>query len=435
MNRLDKIFRQKLFHHTETSPAHLWDNIESRLPRENKRSPWFLLSAAILLCFVTGAIYRLSEMSGKKSEGQVYATKVNENTGSQSLETRSVTTKSVAVQNQNPVDDRMVDQNLKSKDSDGAWVGTKSEILQEVAESEGREILVPQTFEEPEKIKPISPRFLHGVRMPMAASLVHNTDASAELMKDVKACPFHFDTQNKSVDVYLSNEYGLKTLVADPSMSEHVQMRQQTETGRYSFGAGVRFGYNLSYRWNLHTGVNYSQINEKFEYTDPESNQTRLITIKDYVYDNGKIVDSIITEEVVIVPGMTKMKIFNTYRTLDIPVLARFTIFANRWMSLSALGGVYINLTSRQHGTILGPDNKTLVNISPSDTNGPSVFKTQLGVSGMAGASVAIHLNSSIDFLLEPHVRYYTSYMNTENYPANQKFTVTGLITGLRYKF
>ncbi|MBC7884524.1 MAG: hypothetical protein H7X99_03570, partial [Saprospiraceae bacterium] len=254
--------------------------------------------------------------------------------------------------------------------------------------------------------------------------------------KPVASCPFVFDTQDISLDGYISHDYTSRHLsLKSGGSSSYLDMRNQTEHGNYSFSAGIRFGYNISYRWNLHTGLNYSQINEKFEYTDPESNQTRIITIKDYIYQNGKIVDSIITEELIIVPGTSKLKVYNKYRTLDIPILARYTLLANNKFSLSAISGLYINLTQSQKGMFLSPDESTPVAFTKGTEEGIKTFKNQLGISVYAGVSLAYHLTSSLDLLLEPNARIQTESMTLDSYPLSQRYNTFGMTTGIRYKF
>ena len=152
------------------------------------------------------------------------------------------------------------------------------------------------------------------------------------------------------------------------------------------------------------------------------------------MYENGKIVDSIVTEETVLVPGTSKMTVYNKYRTFDIPILARYTIYANKYLSLSGLTGIYINLALKERGMILNPDSKP-IDITAADDQGQTIFKTQLGISGYASLSMAYHLTPNIDFLLEPNVRIQTEAMNTNIHPIDQNFTTFGLSTGLRYRF
>ena len=83
--------------------------------------------------------------------------------------------------------------------------------------------------------------------------------------------------------------------------------------------------------WNngiaMKTGVNYSSINEKFTYTDPNSVQIKTITIIKYIYDDQfNVIDSIKTTENVSIPGTNTVTQYNKISLVDIPVLMQYTI-------------------------------------------------------------------------------------------------------------
>lgn len=253
----------------------------------------------------------------------------------------------------------------------------------------------------------------------------------------IKACPFNMDYRDKSLDIYFSYDYIDKQLTAREGGAALKDMRTTTESPMFSFSAGVRLGYNLSYRWNIHTGLNYSQINEKFEYADPESSKIRIVIVKDYIYENGQIVDSIVKQEEVLVPGSTELTIYNKFRTLDVPVLGRYTIMANRHLSLSVMGGVFINITSFEKGTIISDATHKPVELSRSDDHGEGslVYKNQLGLSAYGSLSMAYHIGAHTDLLVEPYARIQPESITVSTYPLYQKFNRYGLNLGLRYKF
>jgi hypothetical protein len=453
MNQIDKLFKNKLEHyHTDVSPEK-WDQIASRLPVHKK--PLLSLRVALSLLLIFGVFFTFlmldhQSLSGTREKKPLMAlenvnlkkpelgisglnkmvTKVPNLTDVPALYSTLRDANVLAQQfNQykdlSETDMSLSDANIEiyhiQKDdtkagyTDDNAIGNYGSVPSNKAEQ-----LKSETFDVPQKLK--------------IKELVIVASASKD--KPAKACPFVSDYQNKSVDIYFSNDYGAKTLIASSGdFLKYKTIRNETESAQYSFSAGVRFGYNLSYRWNLHTGFNYSQINEKFEYTDPESKQTRVITIKDYIYQNGKIIDSVINEKLVEVPGTSKLKIYNKYRSFDIPVIARYTMYANTHISLSAQAGVYLNLATQQRGVIMDTDSVTPVSINSDQSAESEIFKTQAGISVYGAISVALHLTSSLDFLIEPNVRFQTESMTTGNYPLTQRFNTIGLAAGVRYKF
>ncbi len=252
---------------------------------------------------------------------------------------------------------------------------------------------------------------------------------------DKEPCSFLWSGYQKSVDIYYSNDYVDMKLEGPSSLSDHVEMREATEKSVYSYSVGARLGYNLSYRWNLHTGINYSQMTQRFQYTDPEANEPRVEIIKKYIFSNGQLVDSTFTEETVYLPGSKHHKVYNKYRTWDIPVLARYTLAANNKMSLSAMGGIFFNVSFQQTGIILDTDNTTPISLNRQSSEETRIFKAGLGVSAFASLSLAYYLTPSLDLLIEPNARIAPASMTTSKYPLTQRFNTYGLSVGLRHRF
>jgi hypothetical protein len=466
MNQFDKIFRNKLEHHTVDVPAGSWENIASRLPQQKKQLrplvPIMFISFGILVLVGVLLLSRYaspnvannqnlnSNNQDKSSFAENSNTKVNKNVETSSInQTESLTSNISNTLSSNNVQTTSsksslnpnADRNFDLSNDASSVIGSLDDLSGDVNVVSVQDLaidsdpsMISMAYRAPVHVEAISNK-LKNTKFPVQRRIKYAVPFRQN-SKPAKACPFTFDAQDKSIDIYFSHDYASKTLQPNGGESQgYLDMRNQTEKSMYSYSFGARFGYNLSYRWNLHTGFNYSQINEKFEYTDPESNQTRLITIKDYVYENGKIVDSIITEETVVVPGTEKLKVFNKFRSFDIPVIARITLLANRHLSLSATAGVYVNLGFSQRGMMLGENSNTPIEFTSGKENAEVIYKTQLGLSVYSGISLAYHLTSNIDFVLEPHVRLQTESMTVGDYALKQNFNTFGVATGLRYKF
>lgn len=250
-----------------------------------------------------------------------------------------------------------------------------------------------------------------------------------------KACPFLWEGSSKSIDIYASLDMTNNIFTALPQFQAYANTRAETERSVLSYSVGARFGYNLGYRWNAYTGINYSVANQEFEYYDPESSQTRNIRIVDFIYSNGIIVDSVVTTKTEYLPGSMKLKYMNAYRTFDIPILARYTIYANSNISLSALSGLYFNIALRKSGRILDYSSNVPVNIESPNDEGIFQFKSQIGVTAVLGLSVAYHINPSMDLLIEPMARLNTASITTDIHPISQRLNTYSLNVGLRQKF
>ncbi|KXK36938.1 MAG: hypothetical protein J5I52_08005 [Saprospiraceae bacterium] len=457
MSDLDNIFRNRLKHHTVEIPDDAWERIAARLPEQKSNfiPALFVSSVAFITLAVIGFGFWWTHHStnGKVAEftpefTQIVATVDSDHSSSDEV-------------GQNVPSDNIVDKiyesstfthikrkatfiphNLSSADQSAIAIHNSdlvTGVTDKIQVSAGSDASAKVLISQPSAISVLSPLPIKDYHVLTESNLGSDIAIANQGMfegtlnnKD-KACPFNSAYNDKSLDVYYSNDYIFKQLKGDAEALK--DMRTKTESPLYSFSAGIRFGYNIGYRWNLHTGINYSQINEKFEYTDPESNQVRIIIVKDYVYENGIIVDSVVRQEQVEVPGTKKHLVYNKYRNIDIPILARFTILANRYLSLSAVAGPYINVSSVKKGMIISDKTNKPVYISVPDNEGEAVYKNQVGVSLFGSLSLAYHLSPRIDFLLEPYAKLQTQPITLSTYPLEQKNNTFGLSTGLRYHF
>lgn len=440
MSKLDKIFKHKLEHYNAEFPADAWDKIEARLPNPKKSNRLFWPILSLFLVVITAGV------------GGFYINQVSEskNTVAQNIHKNSVAsiyenTNSNKFDAIKPISDaprllKTATQNNETTISnfvneETSTVGKyNAENIQEMDVKFNELVPTGQHHRNTLSIESIE-SLSSGKLMSNSSKGLKFVSAFGSKEPASKACPFVIEGRDKSLDIYYSSDFINKSLSGPESFDSHKSMRLATELPMYSFSAGFRFGYNLSYRWNLHTGVNYSQINEKFKYIDPESNSTRVITIKDYIYENGRIVDSIVKEETIVVPGTTIHTVYNKFRTIDIPILARYTLMANRYMSLSAVSGIYINVATFQKGMILNPLDQKPMDILQENADGNSMYKTNIGISLFGGLSLAYHLGANTDLLLEPHFRWQTETMTHQSYPLDQKINAFSLSTGLRYKF
>jgi hypothetical protein len=476
MNKIDKIFRDRLENFHSTVPEGMWDNLDQRLSEnsDRKTSRIWLLSCLVFFVLLNGLLFSLfypkKERFTKPVSIPLSNTFLSDVTCIQNKEfaatsfVRQFTSNTLLTEKSSHSGHV---QGLFAHDYpktsvpslvSGIIIESHAALPRELHDINDVEVqdtlmqLTPVTVAETLHAKVLNPILstdtqlanetdIHESQSTGSAQVQvfeNKTEIFKQCVKDpqAKACPFGESSRNTQVDVYMSHEYAMKHL-SDPTSlnSDYLAMRNETENTVYSFSAGVRLGYNVGYRWNLYTGFNYSQINERFQYTDPESQVTKVIITKDYVYQQGKIVDSIITEEIITVPGTTKLKIHNRYRTFDVPVLGRYTLYADRNISLSAVAGVFINLAFRQKGMIIGTDSDEPVHIASGPDEQKNIFKSQLGVTGYGALSMAWHVSPLFDLVIEPHFRMHTTSLTHEKYPLQQRYNTVGLTTGLRYRF
>jgi hypothetical protein len=432
MNVLNKIIRNKLYHHVAEVPDDIWSKIESRLPEEKKdiKPFWIIITSfAIIVSGIMTFMYFNDNALQNK-----------ENTELQNIDEIIAHFDSKPSPQGILHDDFHFDSKINKNRSSVSGI-----------EQDGKDNIPKEIYTSAQE-NVIETKNSDVLLYPQQREIVHIGNALNN--KDIKhfykivfpglihasyreACPtIEVKKMERSVEGYFSHDINIRHLnTTAGGMSEYAHMRETAEDNLYSFSAGIRYNHQLNGRWSFVTGFNFSQINERFQYVDPESNQTREITIKDYVYQNGKIVDSIITVKTEVIPGDKKTDIKNRLRSFDIPLLAKYKIFENRNIKVSAVTGLHLNLVSANTGMILDTDNSRLLDISQdADINNP-VFKTWLGVSAYGSVNVSYKLTAAVDIFAEPHLRMQTASMTTDQYPLTQRYTTFGALTGVRYTF
>ncbi len=459
MSIIDKIFKHKLEHHTMDVSDDLWNKIEANLPN-NKQKKWlpiigistFLLIAAI----ATGIGLYLYPSSIVQQSNAVIPADIAQSTIEES---------------------KVIPENTYLTSSDATLSQTKSELpsarqVKNVVNNHAYTVYQRYNNEElfnASGIKKVSDENntvgLESIResapsevtSDISSSLVnshvinHSLDKLSEkefgvqsmeysgvsIFKkvDVKPCPFGESDKFRRLDFYVSPEYALRSLYAESDRQDYMQMRKTTESSKLSYSMGLRFGYSVGYRWNIMTGLNFSKINESFEYIDPESVSTRVITTKDYIIVNGVKVDSTTKEEIVEIPGTEKMYINNSYKTLDIPLMGRYILQSNEKYSISAIGGALINLSFTTKGKIISPYTSKPDDITTGSEFAQKSFKTNIGATLIGGVSFAYFLSPSVDVLVEPTVKFQPTFLTYGSFPVLQRYATFGVAMGFRYRF
>ena len=261
-------------------------------------------------------------------------------------------------------------------------------------------------------------------------------DADVELSKSMmddfrQDCPsFVTDRTGVYLDFYVSHELPFSSLTAkNQELNSYQELRSSSEGPTYSFSAGARLTLMLPNGLGLKTGLNYSQVNEKFSYVDPESDLVKeVITIT--TVGGIEVRDT----NIIIIPGIRDVVSTNKYRSFDIPLLLSYEWDVRERTYMTVNGGIYLNLLFKESGKILDPSGEV---IGLKDTSGDqlAIFKNNIGLSLFGSVGLHYRWNSNIDFILEPNVRMLVKSATVEGYSLEHKWITGGLITGMRYNF
>jgi len=222
------------------------------------------------------------------------------------------------------------------------------------------------------------------------------------------------------VDALVSPDYVFRDIQANsPELENYAKSRRESEKYQYAFSGALRLSMVADNGLSFRTGINYSQINEKFTYF----NGTEVTTTTTDLFDDQ---GNFIGVDTVVEIGTRYKVSHNTYRMLDIPFLVGYE-FSTKKLNLAVNGGAYLNLMFRQSGDLLSPQDLQPVNVE----NG-TVFKQQVGIGYYGSFSLAYQLSPDLQLIAEPHIKVFPNSVTQDQIGVQQRYSSAGLFIGLR---
>lgn len=236
------------------------------------------------------------------------------------------------------------------------------------------------------------------------------------------------------LEAYFSPDYTHKYLESRSSdiMDKYKDERLDSEYPVISYSAGFRVSWMSGLAYGIKSGLEFAQINEQFDYTDPNSTISKtFITIDTIFHPNGSI--EVYTDtSTITIKGETLYSIYNRFTSLNIPVLLSYEWnFDHFFIALTA--GVEMNLLFAQKGQMLD-ENLYAQEFTTGNINSYRPFKDNLSLSYVANIGLYYPINKNLDAIIEPHFKIDGSSITKNSYPLTQKFATGGLRLGLRYR-
>ncbi|KGE87822.1 MAG: hypothetical protein ACE362_27555 [Phaeodactylibacter xiamenensis] len=227
------------------------------------------------------------------------------------------------------------------------------------------------------------------------------------------------------VDLMVSPDLAFSDLEArNANFEDYAKSRRETESFVFAYSGGVRLSLEAANGLAFRTGINYSQVNEKFTYF----NGTERREITEPVRDNQ---GNIIGYDTIVTVGERYKVSRNTYRMLDIPFIVGYEMDMGKF-GLSVNGGAYLNLLFRQSGDFLSPETLTPTPLNPEDPNTVSVFKRQAGVGYYGSVALTYATKSGLELLIEPHFKMFPNSVTQDQFAVQQRHMNAGIFMGIR---
>jgi len=227
-------------------------------------------------------------------------------------------------------------------------------------------------------------------------------------------------------DAFVGPAYGFRRMEArEPRYDDYASARAATEKAQLSFTTGLRISAVSDFGLALRTGLQYTQFNERFDYSE---NREEKITITNVYGPNGDFIRT----DTIVEKSVQHLQAANRYRMLDIPILLGYELRRNKW-TIAFNGGALINVLFSGNGQFLAPeDGQPVAFSSGSEDDSYQAMKTNIGLGWYAGIGLHYHLRHDLQLLLEPHLRYNPQSVTRGDFPLQQRYLGSGLSIGLR---
>lgn len=436
-NSLDAVFRNRLRDLEAEAPMHLWEHISQKrdwkhrvLNQARQKKPMAVLVAALVAAGLSWGIWSLQQpslgnfpipLSGALAAADILAQRNVPATlpaGFDNTENSKATVETASPDVSTPVPSQEA---VVASGNDRQPASAALPAVRQDASSQNT-----AQHASPPAVRPVREESLFDLPSPLAQQPANPLSIfDAIFSPDPKCAEFGKGHWNIYLDALVSPDLTFRQLQPrDPEFEEYVNTREETESNLYAFSGALRLSLVSDKGLALRTGLNYSQINERFSYIN--GSEEIIETINNY--DQA---GNIISTDTIVRIGTRRKVTQNHYRMLDIPFLLGYELTANK-LKVSVNGGAYLNLLFRQKGDFLSPQDLQPVRFDSGDPDAYPAFKQQAGLGWYGSVGFAYQAGHNLQLVVEPHIKVYPKSVTRDQYGVQQRYMTTGLFIGLR---
>jgi hypothetical protein len=452
--QFDEFFRKKLGNHSSEVPGDMWQRIKQK--KDKDRTFIILL---LLLLLITGGSTTYFIFSGKENvNGNIALSQKNANKNSSNETSKNQNKKHETINTRN--DTIGLDQNKNSISSDETFtnresnsskneaaklVNNKNDLKNSIEEDKNKvelNNLNISNFSQPN----VSAKY-DSLRDDLSNHSIQPGEEVAIMKEDQKKSMLQNDSakeEKKNVQIAKTKSHNQSSIInnifleayASPDIpvshtagnSSYLQHKDSTSKMQLSYTFGLRVGALLGEHFIVRTGVQYSEVNERFNYTKKNATRTIPVVVQRTLPDANGIERTVLDTSNLIQVGSQYKLNYNHYKSFDVPVLVGYETSGDR-LKASFNTGVILNIKTTYKGDILDGS------LNAVDINSNNFYKNTTGVSVYFGLGLSTKLNNNFQLFTEPYIKYRLSNMTRTYQQFTQKINVGGLSLGLRYNF
>lgn len=456
----DNFFKEKLKDHSAPVPEGLWEKIR---PEKEKKPMGFVLpkhtgKGLIVAAVITGAIgiaLNTGKSKNQVNESLNNTSEPNKTTNSLLIPIATQKDKNTAVYTSTPIDNQ-----TPTTSNNGTLIRSSvqkpyfpsNNIMEAsnngpITQNIGVITSIPSIGEPSQNIDDQIPDYLSKHSIGKTIQLNNQSsfqqlgmvnkqlsaNAHDKKFKTIIICPTvrgkssSFNT-DWGMEIFASPDYAFKSVSNVNASAQYLNSKDSSEQMQVGYSAGIRLVKPLNDHFLLKTGLQYSQINQKFVYrNENEIKVTTVITARTIIRSPG---DTILVSDTSVLQtiGYSVKNVKNRYRSIDIPLTLGYE-FGNDDLKVGINAGVIFNVSSWYQGEMLDTAYQP-VSINKASN---SLFKTNIGMGLYSSISIQKRISENTHLFFEPYFRYNLKNMTSELSPYTQRFQVGGLAIGLRF--
>lgn len=231
---------------------------------------------------------------------------------------------------------------------------------------------------------------------------------------------FHWDVELLAGPAYAQSQLAAKATEGQT----HLKRRLETEAPGLSYNTAVRIGVTSKTGLGLKTGLQYSQINDRFTYY-----VGRRMDVSVIFGPNGEVIGS----DTTYTEGRNETR-SNRLQFVEVPLLLGFEQRVGQFR-VGINAGAFLNLHFNASGYIYSPVGEDPVAFGQEgDRNVLPIFRQDATASWYTGLSVAYNLHGRYSLMAEPYFRAFPRTLSSTGYALSQRYWMTGLQLGLRVR-
>lgn len=467
MRKFEDIMKEKLEGATSEYSGHIWENIKKEIPIAKKSNARFYWMAAFMFAFammifmvqsypnwkVQQASDNISELESLDvskfilSPEDLSSRKLYSNTAikptlkplsqeatvlttESAILAKDVPTLSTAINSSNTIalDFSTINSEVLSG-SDFTAETSKSQNVNPI-KSEGSLLEDSKIIVENAPLYTLAniSNFNIGLKIPdykiPARKRIKDNDVHCEVLKGKQS---RYYITARHVNSYAFNNLETK----NPSGDEYMSSRYNSESKKYSFSDEVAFGVEYRGGFFAEIGLRYDQINEKFNYLDPNASGQSTVIVSDTITNTtGEtqiIIDTVTTQ----LSGLREIVNNNHFRKISIPFSVGYQYPLNKKVSIAARTGLVLNVWSKYVGRMFD-ENLNVVSINDRQSSNDPFFN-RLVHSVSASAYLQYKMNKRMEFIVGLDGFKNLGSASYDTNPIDQKYSSLGIFVGTKY--